>query len=135
MKKNKGFTLVELVIVIVILGIIAAVTVPAYVDIREDAKLSALKATLGTLRAAIALKYAESAVDGSAAAAFPGSITGSMFSDGAVPADPFNNSNEVTTGNPLPTADGTQGSDQPGGWVYNPATGEIRIDNDTYKTY
>ena len=53
MSSSKGFTLIELIVVIVILGIIALVTIPAYIDMRDNAKVAALKGQLGTIRSAM----------------------------------------------------------------------------------
>lgn len=53
MKGNaKGFTLIELVIVIVILGILAAVAVPKFVNLQTDAKKAAVKGLGGAVKAA-----------------------------------------------------------------------------------
>ena len=46
---QKGFTLIELVMIIVILGILAAVAVPKYVNLAGDAELSSKKAFTGTI--------------------------------------------------------------------------------------
>ena len=53
-RNRAGFTLIELVTVIVILGILSAVALPVYLDYRTDAKTAATKGALGGVRAAIA---------------------------------------------------------------------------------
>ncbi len=50
-----GFTLVELLIVVVILGVLAAVVIPQFADSSDSAREAALKSNLGTLRSAIEL--------------------------------------------------------------------------------
>lgn len=54
---QRGFTLVELLIVVIILAILAAIVVPQFASSTEDAKLSALDSTLSNMRAAIDLYY------------------------------------------------------------------------------
>ena len=54
-KKLNGFTLIELLIVVVILGIIAAIVVPQFSLATTDAKLSALRTNLGTIRTQLQL--------------------------------------------------------------------------------
>ncbi len=55
MQKQKGFTLIELVVVIVILGVLAAVALPRFMNATEDAHTAAVRGTGGALAAGVAL--------------------------------------------------------------------------------
>lgn len=61
MRKNNqaGFTLIELVMVIVILGALAAIALPKFVDFGSDAKSAAVQGVAGALSSASAINYAE----------------------------------------------------------------------------
>ena len=64
MKKiQRGFTLIELVIVIVLVGILAAVAIPRFVDLKGDAALAASNGVAGALASASAINYAASRVN------------------------------------------------------------------------
>jgi len=103
-KNQKGFTLIELVIIIVVLGILAAVAIPKYQDITAQAKEASCRASLGALRSGITIWYANMAQ--------------------ALPRNPYqlstNAPDSIVTGVTKGTIVGARG-----GWAYKAATGEI----------
>lgn len=62
--KQKGFTLIELVVVIVILGILAATAAPKFIDLTGDAKESVMKGVEGSIESAISMVHAKAIIDG-----------------------------------------------------------------------
>ncbi len=121
-----GFTLIELVIIIVVLGILAAVAIPKYQDITGEAKEAAGRASLGSLRSAITIYYANQAVT-TGTAIWPSlsqlETSGSVMAQG-MPENPYqataNAPDSIVTGVTKGTIVGTRG-----GWAYLASTGEI----------
>lgn len=62
--KSNAFTLIELVVVILILGILAAIAIPKYVDITDKAKVAADRSQFGALRSSTHLLYAQNILNG-----------------------------------------------------------------------
>ncbi len=62
LNNRKGFTLIELIMVIVLLGILAVVAIPKYYDLQNDAKLAAEKGVLGAVRSGILTYFAKNRV-------------------------------------------------------------------------
>lgn len=76
-KLQKGFTMIELVMVIVILGILAAVALPRFYDLQKDARVSKTQAILGSVRSASAIAHSAALVNTQTAA------TGTVTMEGA----------------------------------------------------
>jgi len=64
MNQVKGFTLIELVVVIVILGILAATAAPKFIDLTSDARKSVMEGVKGSVESAVSLVQSRALIDG-----------------------------------------------------------------------
>jgi len=73
MKRQAGFTLIELVMVIVILGILSAFALPRFADLGSDARLASITAAQGAVKSASAIAHADALINNQTAST--GSVT------------------------------------------------------------
>ena len=135
MRAKSGFTLVEILIVVVILGILAAIVIPQFTEASTEAKTSSLCTDLQTMRSQIELYKIQhnDALPGSGTASFVDALTGQTDVAGAatgtdygpyvqkIPTNQFTDDDAVTE-------NGTLG-DASGGWEFNTTTGAFHADD------
>lgn len=137
MRAKSGFTLVEILIVVVILGILAAIVIPQFTEASTEAKTSSLCTDLQTMRSQIELYKIQhnDALPGAGTASFTAALTGQTDIAGAVGTDygpyiqqiPTNQFNDLST----VELDGTLGSGDYG-WNFNTTTGAFHADDDAH---
>ena len=64
-RDERGFTLIELVVIIIILGILSVVAIPKYLDLRAEAEQGVATGVTGALRGSIAILHARYLIGGS----------------------------------------------------------------------
>lgn len=127
-----GFTLIELVIIIVVLGILAAVAIPKYQNITGETKEAACRASLGGLRSGITIYYANQIVT-TGTATWPSaaqlSAVGTVMAQ-AIPKNPYQSVADsaamIAIGASRGTLTGTAH-----GWAYDTANGDVWANTNT----
>lgn len=125
MRAKSGFTLVEVLIVVVILGILAAVVIPQFSDASTEAKESSVKTNLQLMRSQIALykiRNSDSLPPTSDFAAFESAMVPSYIQ--AIPVNQYNDDGTVR----FESGAGTAGAGS-AGWVLNTDTGVFQADD------
>jgi len=149
-RRRNAFTLIEVLIVVVIMAVLAATIIPQFSSSSKDAKQSALKFDVHTLRSQIELykvhhlgslptvqnnslpqlvQYTNAS--GGTSATSDAAHPYGPYINGELPRNPFDGQNRVVSvslGGVAPTAV----ADAAGGWQYDPATGHIWPNNAEY---
>ncbi len=150
MQVKRGFTLVEILIVVVILGILAAIVIPQFTQASTEAKENSLCSDLQSLRSQIQLYRCQHNDNPPTFADFADQMLYCTDIDGAtaatpskvrdpnadieygpylerIPANPFTDSTAIVT---LTTEGAPASGSGTNGWQYNETTGEIWSDDD-----
>jgi len=103
-----GFTLIELVMVMVIIAILSAVAIPKFIDMSDDAKLASLNGIAGALSSASATNYAARKANSSHGVTVANctDVAGALQA-GALPAGPGGATYSITAAAILPNATNT----------------------------
>jgi len=136
MKAKGGFTLVEILIVVVILGILAAIVIPQFTEASTEAKTSSLCTDLQTMRSQIELYKVQHNDDlpSAGAATFIEAMTGQTDIYGAVGTDygPYVQkipTNAFTDKDTVDVSGAGALGDDSHGWDFNPTTGAFHADD------
>ncbi len=86
MRIQRGFTLIELVMVIVLIGVLAAIAVPKFIDLSADANTAAVKGVAGALNSASSINYAARKANSTKGTAVDNCDDGGALLQGGLPS-------------------------------------------------
>ncbi len=144
--KSQGFTLVEILIVVVIMAVLAAVVIPQFTGSTDDAKASTAEFNVGGVRSVLQMYRAHHPGGFPALDAtnknIPGLVSktdasGTVSATGAfgpylveMPVNPYTSNAEVKAiGSNIPPVVGDVTAGNTGGWIYDAASGQIWLDS------
>ncbi len=116
--KKKGFTLIELMIVVAIVSILAVVAVPRFEDLIRKSKEGATKGSLGALRSAVSIYYAQNE------GAYPADISVTPFVGTFMDKVPVVKISGYADSTSVKTDGGVNDA---GGWYYDSTTGNVCV--------
>ena len=136
MKKQKGVTLIELMIVVAIIGILAAVAIPKFADMLEKAREGATKGNVGAIKSAISIYYGDQG--GQWPSSIDPTVSGNSFSKymDRIPAvkvtHSFTSNGTSLSGTSTAIASTAAAPtllNTTDGWIYNTTTGDVWVNN------